>query len=320
MPDFKTLHTDDLDARDRAGQWREWVWRHFGGLESDFYGDSGFEGGLASSRAGEVVLTRLQANRHRVLRPAGPARGGEGDYLKIVAPLQGRAGVEQGARQAWVGEGGWAIYDTTRAYRVDSPERSDHLIVMLPRARMALGGARLDTLMARQSLGGRGISRVALEAMRRIYQELPCMGEDAARGAGELVLHLVRLSLQELAGAPTPEARREDLRDRIRRHVLLHLREPALDAAAIARALGCSRRALYSAFEGEACTPAGYIQQQRLQACERALADPRQSRRSITEVALEWGFASSAHFSRVFRARTGMSPSDYRAAQAPARR
>jgi hypothetical protein len=34
------LNTDAVAPRDRAPQWREWVWQHFGGLESDFYGDT----------------------------------------------------------------------------------------------------------------------------------------------------------------------------------------------------------------------------------------------------------------------------------------
>ena len=38
------------------------------------------------------------------------------------------------------------------------------------------------------------------------------------------------------------------------------------------------------------------------------LEDPRQRARSITEIALRWGFNDSAHFSRTFRARFGLSP------------
>jgi hypothetical protein len=57
------LSTDDLTPRDRAPQWREWVYRHFGGLDSDLYGDTDFDGHMASSRAGDVILTRLEANR-----------------------------------------------------------------------------------------------------------------------------------------------------------------------------------------------------------------------------------------------------------------
>lgn len=68
-----------------------------------------------SSQAGGVVLTRLEANRHRVVRTRSMVRASEAGYFKIVAPLQGRAGVEQMGRRAWVGPGTWTIYDTTEA-------------------------------------------------------------------------------------------------------------------------------------------------------------------------------------------------------------
>ncbi len=51
---------------------------------------------------------------------------------------------------------------------------------------------------------------------------------------------------------------------------------------------------------------------QRIEACCTDLADPRQATRAITDIALDRGFTSLAHFSRVFRAATGCTPSDYR--------
>ena len=120
------LSTDDLTPRDRAPQWREWVYRHFGGLDSDLYGDTDFDGHMASSRAGDVILTRLEANRHRVLRTPHMARGSETGYLKIVAPWQGSASVEQHSRQAGARSGGWVIYDTTGSYAIANPEHAPY--------------------------------------------------------------------------------------------------------------------------------------------------------------------------------------------------
>ena len=94
------MTTDAVAPRDRAPAWREWIWKHFGGLESDLYGDSEFDGHIAASRAGDVILTKLEANRHRVLRTPEMARGSEAGYLKIVAPWQGSAQVEQRGRHA----------------------------------------------------------------------------------------------------------------------------------------------------------------------------------------------------------------------------
>lgn len=305
------LSTDVVAPADRAPQWREWVWKHFGGLESDLYGDTEFDGHMAASQAGDVILTRLEANRHRVLRTPRMARTSETAYLKIVAPWQGGASVRQMGREAATRAGGWVIYDTTGDYEIENPERVEHLIVMLPKDQMVQRGLRLEGLMARR-LGTSGISRVALETMRNTYLELPHMSDAAAQGAGDLIKQLVQLSLLELSGHETAATQREALRDRIRIHVGQHLRDPSLSVDSIARALNCSRRHLYNAFAGEGESIAGYIQRMRLQACVRDLQAAGPNARPITDIALSWGFGNPSHFSRVFREHTGASPSEFR--------
>ncbi|OZA88985.1 MAG: DNA-binding protein, partial [Polaromonas sp. 39-63-25] len=265
------VSTNDFAPRERAPVWRDWIWKHFGGLESDLYGDTDFDGEMMSAQAGDVVLTRLEANRHRVVRTPDMVRASDAGYLKIVAPLQGRAGVEQMGRRAWVSPGAWTIYDTTGSYAVDNPERVEHLIVMLPKAQLIERGLPLENLMARHVGGASGIARVALTTMRSTYQELPNMSAAAARGAGELIAQLVRLSLIELAGQATAVTQREALKDRIRAYVSTRLRDPALSIEQIAHALNCSKRHLHNAFAGETDTLASYILHLRLQACIREL-------------------------------------------------
>ncbi|RIX77979.1 helix-turn-helix domain-containing protein [Acidovorax cavernicola] len=306
------LSTDEIPPKERGPLWCEWVWRHFGGLGSDLYGDSDFDGHLAASHAGDVILTRLEANRHRVLRTSEMARLSDAAYLKIVAPWQGSAEVTQRGRAAAVRAGGWTLYDTTLDYTVANPERSDHLIVMLPKDQIASPALPLGDLVARRIGGDSGISRVALETMRNTYLELPNMSEAAARGAGELLIQLVRLSLMELAGQSTAQTQREALKDRIHRHVAQNLRDPALSIDGMALALRCSKRLLHQAFEGDDDTLTGYIQHQRLAASIRDLIDPANAARSITDIALGAGFGNLSHFSRVFRAHTGGSPSEFR--------
>ena len=306
------LNTDDFAPNDRAPIWREWVWNHFGGLESDLYGDTGFDGRMSSARAGDLILTRLEANRHRVVRTENMVRASDAGYLKIVAPMRGRAGVEQMGRQAWVSPGAWTIYDTTGSYAVANPERVEHLIVMVPKAQLVERGLRLDALMARPVGGASGIARVALTTMRTTFQELPNMSAAAACGAGQLIAQLVRLSLLELSGQQTALTQREALKDRIRGYVALHLRDPALTIDQIAHALNCSKRHLYNAFTDEADTLASYILRLRLDACLHELLHPAALNRSITDIALSWGFNNLSHFSRVFRDHAGMSPSEFR--------
>lgn len=306
------LSTDNVPSNETALAWRDCMSKLFGGLESDLYGDSVFDGHVYSSRAGNVVMTRLEANRHRVIRSAKLARHSDTSYLKIVAPWQGVAAVEQHGRQAWVRPGGWAIYDTTGNYEVANPERSQHLIVMLPKEQLMERGLRLDPLMGRHVGGTSGISRVALETMRSTYQELPSMTPEAASGAGSLILELVRLSLQDLAGRETATTQLEAFRDRIRDHIGQHLRDPGLSIDRIAQALNCSKRHLHNAFSAEDDTLAHHILRRRLQACMRDLKNLDMAHRTITDIAFSWGFNNGAHFSRVFREHTGLSPRDFR--------
>lgn len=306
------LSTDAVAARDRAPQWCEWVSRHFGGLQSDLYGDTVFEGHLASSLAGDVILTRLEAGRHRVLRSATAVRTSDTPFLKIVAPWSGTALIQQQGREAAARDGSWVIYDTTGTYEISNPHQVDHLVVMLPKDGIVERGQRLNGVLAR-GLGASGISRVALETMRNTYLELPNMSEQAARGAGELIKELVRLSLMEAAGQETAMTQREALRDRIRAYVQRHLRDPQLSVDGIAQALHCSRRHLYNAFAGDGESIAAYIQRLRLEACIRDLQEAGPHARPITDIALSWGFGNPSHFSRVFRDHTGKSPSEFRA-------
>ena len=306
------MTTDAVAVRDRALQWREWVFQHFNGLESDLYGDTQFDGHMSASHAGDVILTRLEANRHRVSRTATLARRSETDYLKIVAPWRGSACVVQQGRQATVRAGSWMIYDTTAGYEIANPEPVEHLIVMVPKGHLTERGVRLDALMARDVGGARGMARLALETMRTTYQELPHMSATAASGAGELIKQLVQLSLLELSGLETASTQRLMLRDRILGHISQHLADPDLSVDSIAKALRCSRRLLYNAFEGENESLAAYIQRLRMQACVREFKNPTAPERPITDVAMSWGFGSLSHFSRAFREHTGQSPSEFR--------
>jgi AraC-like DNA-binding protein len=313
-PKPELMDTDLVPPAERVGFFGDWVGRLFQGLKNDAYGDADFDGRARTLRAGEVVLTRLEATRHRVTRAPSIARHTEVPYLKIVAPWKGCAGVEQKGRETWVTPGQWSIYDTTDSYAVANPERVEHLIVMLPRAMLAERGLALEPLMARRLGGSGGVSTLALHTMRNAFAELPSMPEAAARGVGDAITQLVHLSLLDLAGHATAQTQREALRERIKQHVAQHLADPRLTVDEIARALGVSRRQLYNAFSEEPDGVAGYVLARRLDACRRLLADRANDHRSLTDIALGFGFQNMAHFSRVFRSHLGMAPSDYRRA------
>lgn len=89
---------------------------------------------------------------------------------------------------------------------------------------------------------------------------------------------------------------------------------PSIDAMAALAAMGTSLflRAFRASF---GMSPHQYVLSLRVEAARRLLAAEEEA--SLSDVAARLGFASHAHFTTVFRARTGMTPSDYRRAHAP---
>lgn len=61
-----------------------------------------------------------------------------------------------------------------------------------------------------------------------------------------------------------------------------------------------------------------FVNGYRIEAAMRALSDPDREATTILEIAYETGFASLGPFNRAFRARTGQSPREFRAAHLPA--
>jgi hypothetical protein len=143
------LSTDGLPEKETAPAWQDWMAQLFSGLDTDLYGDTCFDGHLSVAYAGDVMLTKLDAGRHRVIRDSHRLRDSEAAYLKIVAPWSGHAEVEQYGSKACVSNGSWAIYDTSQPYVVANPQHTEHLIMMVPKQSIAERGLRLENLMGR---------------------------------------------------------------------------------------------------------------------------------------------------------------------------
>lgn len=227
--------------------------------------------------------------------PPGEARGPDGEVLRCRA-------------------GDALLAPPGRSWRVAGRATAECVTLLLPRRSLAAalpatgsGWRLLPTSVALDAVAAYvGALALAADALDAEQARL------AARALSEMVL----AALAEDAAAAPPAPRREvGLLDRAIVVIDRQVGAP-LDAAALCRAMGCSRSALY-----RAAAPAGgvaeLIVQRRLAAAERGLSDPGE-RRSIAELARDLGFADSGRFGRRFKRQFGVTPGDYRRRAIPA--
>lgn len=130
----------------------------------------------------------------------------------------------------------------------------------------------------------------------------------------ELELFLLGLYREEAVGE-TPSNRKQYRKESFRalsNYMKAHLGE-RLTLAALATACSMSETAIKSLCrEFCGCGPIEYLLSLRIAAAKRLI---RESGLSFTEIAVATGFGSLHYFSRVFKERTGITPTDY--AKAP---
>lgn len=124
-----------------------------------------------------------------------------------------------------------------------------------------------------------------------------------------LSLMQVRGAFEERLPKTALDARRKQIKSFIRKSYA----RPDLSTEIIARELQITPRYLQMALASEGTTPSEYLKRYRLEASARRLRSSERGALSITEVALECGFNSSAYFSTEFKKAYGMTPRQYRA-------
>jgi AraC-like DNA-binding protein len=312
------VDTSAVERRDRGEYWQDSVARMLFPLDTARDHIADFHGRLRVVRLGSVVVARVAAQAHSVHRTAGLIRDDERGTYKISLQLRGPGTVAQNDREASLGPGDMAIYDTDRPYSLRYPDDMDILIFMFPRERLRLRREHVCGLTATRIPGREGLGAVVAPYLAGLAGEADRIGPAAAVLLADSVVDLVAgLLVQQRAGGSW----RDDPGGGTSRALLMraktfideHLADPDLDTQRIARELHLSPRSVQRLFSAEGTGVAEWVRQRRLEQCRKDLADPAQARRPVSAVGAQWGMPDSSHFSRVFKAAYGRSPRDYRA-------
>lgn len=272
---------------------------------------------VVHSRVADVGRLHLLSTRAKggdVVRTARLASDGTPPSLMVSIVDQGTALVRQGDRTTTLNSGDIGMYLTTDPYRIrfsDGARRHTfqvrlddlHLPIQLIRNQLAttIHPDHPTTAAVSAFLGATA-------------RNAPSADADELARLGEPTLALVRLLLtRSVTDSPVGrEAANASLTTRIEEYVKAQLDDPGLSARSIGAAFSISERYVYTILRRRGIDLGDAIRQRRLERARQLLEDPRRANSTISAIAHQCGFPDHAHFSRVFRARFGMAPSDWR--------
>lgn len=241
-----------------------------------------------------------------------------GDRLAfLVMPVRGTVCSLHYGREALLAPGDFSLYDSAAPSRLVIADVNEAISLAVPFRLLAHHIPDPDTVFGLKIPGthgfGTAVSSVLSSTWRQVELGLPPqIGETLGRTMLDLLATCYAIEHgQDVAESSVISARRAQ----VKRHIEGRLRDSTLGAVTIGAALGLSPRYVRMVFAAEGESISAYILRRRLDESARQIADPHWDGHSITEIALNWGFASVAHFTRAFKEHFGTTPSLYRRAR-----
>jgi AraC-like DNA-binding protein len=249
-----------------------------------------------------------------VRRTPGAISRAQSDYFIVSLQTRGHGVIAQDGREAHLGPGDFALYDSTRPYTLHFEGAFEEIVLKLPRDRLCAQVQGMNHLTASKVSGQVGAGHLLINMINTLRQEADSLAPASAAAVASGVVSLLVAGIQSLSACTQvmPSALHAYHIMRIKKYLDTHLRDPQLSVESVAQTLGMSPGHLHRLFKDEALSPAQYLWHQRLELCGQELLNPRRARTSISAIAYECGFSDAAHFSRSFRSRFGCSPKEWR--------
>ncbi len=243
----------------------------------------------------------------------------------LALVTQGSVALEQNRSCAVLNRGDLVFYDTSCPFSAElriEEGAARTVFLHLPRHALRVRERRLRDLVARRIPSDSGPAALLASFMRELADQSGAITTQTFDRLAWVAADLASVVLSEAAeteeGVPEP-TQRTALVHAVKAYVISHLTDPELSPTAIATAHNISVRQLHGLFIHQDLTIGAFIREERLRGCRTDLSDPRLEHQKIGRIAARWGFTDPAVFSRTFRGRYRVSPSDYRASMAQQR-
>lgn len=298
-----------IDSFRRASTWQSWNAQLFQDalIRSPRKEIShGYIQGVAfgSGRLFRIGSTDTNVSRRQTCHMQAP--------ITLVLQLSGQSIVQQSYRECHLKGNDFTFLDGNIPFYQDMTERPEIILVQLPRSLVVSRHPCISDITVQRFDGQKPETGMIWNFVTGMVETIGRV-ESTARSS-------ILLSLIELIGAVVPDNELSTVSSKGHVHRALTLIEnefyrPEFNATCLAAELGVSRRRLDELFvEVVGRSLSAHIWERRLVRAAIELRASSKKTSTVTQIALSMGFEDSAHFSRAFKKRFKLSPTEWRTA------
>jgi AraC-like DNA-binding protein len=302
--------TDPLAPAQRYSAWRDAICDFYVHVDVKATRTEDYRGFIREGHFGEVVLTDILLSEQRIRRDSQHISRLDKDcyYLQLIH--SGNVNVIQRGETHHSNAARGAIFCATEPYELECVGEVRSFYLEIPRDQFAQRFPSEQIPVSATLNSTRGMGRIATEFCAMLAAEGAKLGASARGHLGGQLMDMLAFSLlSDPNDKPMSEGSVQRARLRsVQQWIEVHIGNPGVTLEKIAIANGMSLRTLHLLFRQCEMSASEWIWNRRLQLCYDEIA--KGDRRSITSIAFDHGFNSSAHFSTMFRRRYGISPRD----------
>jgi len=310
----ETFSTAGLEPRRKIEFWNDTASTSFTPLVSDPVDPRNFTGKLVRTKLGELRLGEVYSDAQLVRHLQAHVARTRDPMFFLQMQLEGESINRQDGREAKLSPGDFTLCDTSRPYEMQFDTANRMFVLGIPAALLRRHLASPESVVAIPMSGSFGLSGLLSQFLRDFWTR--CRDEIDPITVPRISRAILDLMASAYTSLPQAQSDRSSLatshRVRIVNYIEAHLEDPDLTPMRVAQACKMTPRYLHHLFSEESETVARYILRRRLEECCRALQLPGRRSRTVTSIAFDFGFNSPTHFGRVFRARYGVTPREYR--------
>ncbi|WFF41355.1 transcriptional regulator FeaR [Salinicola endophyticus] len=273
-----------------------------------------FQGSISARTNGGIDIAHIVTNAAKITSSQAQ-RCHEDRHCFLVVQKLGHATLEQNDTQITLRPGDMVLMDSPRAFEITPHGLVEQNSLHLSRSDIArhFGDTAIPFMKITADCAS---SQVLQLIVNRIVSEPLAATDERDQGVLASLAALLPAIHQHQALTPSFLAQADGtLFTCVQQFIDQHLHEEDIGPQRLAHVFHISERQLYRLFEQHDETVCRYVQRRRLARCAEALASPVLTKRSITQIAYQWGFTDSAHFSRAFKREFASSPREYRRAR-----
>ncbi|HLZ82245.1 MAG TPA: helix-turn-helix domain-containing protein [Caulobacteraceae bacterium] len=268
---------------------------------------------VAPHRLGDIRLLELSGNPFGAVRGRAEISEDSDRYLGILYQRSGSTLCRIGEDSVIVGPGEISVWHSERPVSFEMPEKFDKLCMIVPIRQFESVLYNAETYESLRLPADSNLAMLLGSYLSTLTNSVMTRNDHTPFDAVDVTLELLGAAFRAQRRSSTI-APRDQLFARISAYIEGRLEDANLSPKKIAEDNGISVRYLYTLFGEQGLTVSGWVRRRRLLRC-RAELDGADTGASITEIAYRWGLNDSAHFSRLFKASFGMSPTQYRSSR-----